>query len=114
VVYLDLWASWCAPCREQVPALRELYEKYKNDDEVVIVGIAVHEAYNRWLKALEEDKPEWLQLYDADGVVARAYEANAIPKYILIDKKGNIVDMNAPKPSNIEVLEKKIKDEMSK
>ncbi len=114
VVYLDLWASWCAPCREQVPALRELYEKYKNDDGVVIVGIAVHDAYNRWLKALEEDKPGWLQLYDADGVVARAYEANAIPKYILIDKKGNIVDMNAPKPSNIEVLEKKIKDEMSK
>ena len=108
VVYLDLWASWCAPCREQVPALRELYEKYKDDDRVVIVGIAVHDAYNRWLKALEEDKPEWLQLYDADGVVARAYEANAIPKYILIDKEGNIVDMNAPKPSNIEELEKKI------
>jgi len=114
VVYLDFWASWCAPCRQEVPALRALYEKYKNDDRIVIIGIAVHDGYTRWQKALEEDKPEWLQLYDPDGVVARAYEANAIPKYILIDKNGNIVDMNAPKPSNIEVLEKKIKDEMSK
>lgn len=113
VVYLDLWASWCAPCREQVPALRELYEKYKNDDRVVIVGIAVHDAYNRWQKALEEDNPEWLQLYDADGVVARSYEVNAIPRYILIDKKGNIVDLNAPKPSNIEELEKKINEQIN-
>ncbi len=110
VVYLDFWASWCAPCRQEVPALRALHEKYRNDDRIVIIGIAVHDAYNRWLKALEEDKPEWLQLYDADGVVARAYEANAIPKYILIDKKGNIVNMNAPKPSDTEVLEKKINE----
>ena len=114
VVYLDLWASWCGPCRQEVPALREIYEKYKNDDRIVIIGIAVHDGYNRWIKALEEDKPEWLQLHDADGLVARAYEANVIPRYILIDKNGNIADMHASSPSNKETLENKFREEMSK
>lgn len=114
VVYLDLWASWCGPCREEVPALRDIYEKYKSDDRIVIIGIAVHDRYDPWKKALEEDKPDWLQLYDADGIVAQAYEANAIPRYILIDKKGNIVDMSAPSPSNREILENRLNEETGK
>ena len=114
VVYLDLWASWCGPCRQEIPALRKIYEKYKTDDRLVIIGIAVHDGYNRWKKALEKEKPGWLQLHDSDGTVARAYEANAIPRYILIDKKGNIVDMDAPSPSNKGVLENKLNEEMSK
>lgn len=113
VVYLDLWASWCGPCRQQVPALKELHEKYKDSDEFMIVGVAVHDKPNEWKKALEEDKPEWLQLIDENGDVARTYEANFIPRYILIDKNGNIADLNAPSPSNIEELENKITEAMS-
>ncbi len=114
VVYLDLWASWCGPCRQEMPALREIYEKYKADERIAIVGIAVHDGYNRWKEALEEEKPGWLQLHDADGLVARAYEAGVIPRYILIDKNGNIADMNAPGPGNKEALENKFREEMSK
>lgn len=114
VVYIDLWASWCGPCREQMPELRELHETYKDDDRVEIIGIAVHDGYTNWKKALEEDKPGWLQLHDADGNVARAYEANAIPRYIMIDKKGNIADMNAPSPSNRSALVRKLNEELNK
>lgn len=114
VVYIDLWASWCAPCRNAIPSLRELHEKYKKDDRIVIMGIAVHDGFHRWKKALDEDKPEWLQLFDSDGIVAAAYEADLIPKYILIDKKGRIVDVNAPSPTNKTALESKLIDEMEK
>lgn len=114
VVYLDLWASWCGPCRQEMPALKEIYEKYKADERIAIVGIAVHDGYNRWKEALEEEKPGWLQLHDADGLVARAYEAGVIPRYILIDKNGNIADMNVPGPGNKEALENKFREEMSK
>lgn len=114
VVYLDLWASWCGPCRREIPALREIYEKYKNDDRLVIIGIAVHDKHKDWEKALEEDKPGWLQLYDAAGIVAKAFQANAIPRYILINKKGNIVDVSAPRPSNRTMLENKLNEEMGK
>lgn len=114
VVYVDLWASWCGPCREQMPAMRELYEMYRDDDRVEIIGIAVHDGYNNWKRALEEDDPQWLQLYDAEGIVREGYEANAIPKYILIDKNGNIADMNAPSPSNREALVRKLNEEINR
>ena len=83
-------------------------------EQIAIVGIAVHDGYNRWKEALEEEKPGWLQFHDADGLVARAYEASVIPRYILIDKNGNIADMNAPGPGNKEALENKFREEMSK
>lgn len=112
VVYLDLWASWCAPCRNEIPALKEIYEKYRHDDRIAIIGIAVHDGYNKWKMALDEVRPGWLQLHDSDGIVGQLYEANAIPKYILIDKKGNIVEMDAPRPSNRRILEEMLNELM--
>ena len=94
--------------------MRELYEMYRDDDRVEIIGIAVHDGYNNWKRALEEDDPQWLQLYDAEGIVREGYEANAIPKYILIDKNGNIADMNAPSPSNREALVRKLNEEINR
>lgn len=114
VVYIDLWSSWCRPCREEIPSLRELHEKYKNDHRIAIIGISVSDSFDRWQKALSEDKPEWLQLFDSDGAVDAAYEVHFIPKYILIDKNGHIVDMDAPRPSNIAALGNRLKEEMEK
>lgn len=103
VIYIDLWASWCAPCRAEIPNYRTLYEKYKNNSQVAFVAIAVFDGDREWRKALDEEKPTWLQLYDSNGVVARSYIANAIPKYILIDKNGKVVNFNAPGPGSAEI-----------
>jgi thiol-disulfide isomerase/thioredoxin len=104
VVYLDLWASWCAPCRAEVPALKEIYDTYKNDDRIEIIGIAVHDGKKEWLNAIKMDTPQWLQLYDETGAVSGPYNAIVIPKYVLIDKNGNIANFNAPFPSDSEKL----------
>ncbi len=114
VVYIDLWASWCKPCREETPYMRELYQKYVANPAVQIIGIAVSDAKNEWLKAIQEDRPEWLQLIDTDRLVNNAYVANAIPKFILIDKKGNIVAFDAPRPSDKDRLYQMIETEISK
>jgi thiol-disulfide isomerase/thioredoxin len=112
VVYIDLWASWCGPCREETPALKKLYEKYKNDDRIAIVSIAVRDKQKAWLKAINEDKPEWIQLIDENDNVGRSYKVRFVPRFIVIDKQGKIVDFDAPRPSDekeiSELLEREV------
>ncbi len=100
VVYIDLWASWCAPCREAMPAYKKLYEKHKDNEKIAFLGIAVSDGEKEWRQALKEENPNWIQLRDNDGTIARSYVANAIPKYIIIDKEGKIVSFNAPGPED--------------
>lgn len=100
VVYIDVWASWCGPCRAETPAFKLLYENYKNDSRVVFISIASRDAFRDWKKALEEDKTEWIQLIDKDDVVWKAYTTYSIPNFILIDKNGNILNFDAPMPSS--------------
>ncbi|MDB5116561.1 MAG: AhpC/TSA family protein [Mucilaginibacter sp.] len=114
VVYLDLWASWCHPCRDETPYLKTLYQKYRNDDRVKFISIAISDVAKDWQKALKEDRPGWLQLTDHDGLVANAYGAHLIPKCVLIDKQGHIAMMDAPLPSSGQKLETLLLKEMEK
>ena len=113
VVYIDLWASWCAPCRQAMPDFKKLYEKYKNNEQMAFIGIAVSDGEKEWRQALKEEMPNWIQLIDKEGIVKKSYIANAIPKYILIDKNGNIVSFDAPGPEN-PVTEKLLLAELDK
>ncbi len=101
VIYIDLWASWCGPCRQEMPAYKKLSDKFKTNPQVAFVSIAVHDGEKEWRNALKEEKPDWLQLYDKDGTVAQSYIAYAIPKYILIDKEGKMLSFDAPGPGSV-------------
>jgi len=113
VIYIDLWASWCAPCRAEIPNFKKLKNKFTGSDKVAFVGIAVSDGDKDWRKALSEDQPNWLQLYDTSGAVGKSYVAAAIPKYILIDKNGMVVNFNAPAPGDLSI-EQLIRDEIAK
>lgn len=102
VIYIDLWASWCGPCRQEMPAYKKLSDKFKTNEQVAFISIAVHDGEKEWRNALREEKPDWLQLYDNTGTVAQSYVANAIPKYILIDKEGKMLSFDAPGPGSIQ------------
>jgi len=114
VLYIDLWASWCGSCREEMPDFKKLVNKFKNNPQIVFLSIAVSDGINEWKKALNEDKPDWIQLLDKDGVIQKSYVASAIPKYILIDKQGNIVNFDAPQPGSGEKIEKLLLSEIAK
>ena len=114
VVVLDLWASWCIPCRHETPYLKTMVEKYKSDNRIVFVSVAVLDKENAWKKAMADDKPTWLQLFDNDGSVQRSYVANSIPKFVVINKQGDITSFDAPMPSDHSELQKILDVELAK
>ena len=60
VIYIGVWASWCGPCRKEIPHIARHYtEYYKGNDKVMFLSISVDEDENAWKKAMEKDKPLW-------------------------------------------------------
>ena len=114
VVYIDLWASWCSSCREEIPAFKELYNRFKNDDRIAFVSIGVLDEETKWKKAIKEDQPAWLQLFDSEGVVAKSFFVNMVPQFIIIDKKGNILEFDAHPPSSGKKIEDLLNEAMTK
>lgn len=93
VVLIDFWASWCGPCRRDMPRLVSLYEKYK-DKGFEILGISLDNNLRDWTKAMESMNMAWPNISDLGGwqsKAARLYNVNQIPQSFLVDKKGNIV-----------------------
>lgn len=105
-VYIDVWASWCGPCRVEFPALKELKEKFKSKN-IEIIGISVDENKAQWENMLKNQGLGGIQLY-ANGWkndLTDFYQINGIPRFILLDKEGKIINSNAERPSgNIETV----------
>lgn len=102
-VYIDIWATWCSPCLKQVPYLKELEERYR-DEEIVFVSISVdkNEFKDAWKQMIADKQLGGLQLFadkSFDSDFLEAYAVNSIPRFILIDPEGKIVDPEAPQPS---------------
>ncbi len=102
VVYIDVWATWCGPCRGELPHLQKV-EKAYHGKNIAFVSISVDEKIDSWKKMVNEKKLGGIQLH-ADKAFksdfVQAYGINGIPRFILLDKEGKIVDANAPRPSN--------------
>ncbi len=106
VIYLDFWASWCRPCKSEMPHSLRMQEYFK-DKDVVFLYLSSDRDPNAWKKGVAQ-----LQLtgenYLVNGKVWNEYnnlfDVKYIPRYVLIDKKGNVVNDQAKRPSSPESI----------
>jgi peroxiredoxin len=93
-VLVDFWASWCGPCRDEIPNLIEVYAKYKNKN-FEIVGVSFDREKEKWLNGINELKLTWPQMSDVkywQSEGAKLYNVSGIPHTVLIDPQGIIIE----------------------
>jgi thiol-disulfide isomerase/thioredoxin len=110
VVLVDFWASWCAPCREELPVLEGLFRKYR-EQGLVIVGVGLDKDAKNVSKFLRANPLSFTVVHDADGAVADRYAPPKMPSSYLVDRKGVVRRVHAGfKASDKATLEREIKE----
>lgn len=99
-VYIDVWATWCDPCREEIPYLQDL-EKMMRGKKITFVSISWDRNRQSWLNMLKAEKLGGIQLhYGGDDTFLNEYGILYIPRFILLDKKGRVVNAFMTRPSD--------------
>jgi thiol-disulfide isomerase/thioredoxin len=106
-VYIDVWATWCGPCKAEIPFLKEV-EKAYHDKNIAFLSVSIDEAKNhdKWKEMVADKELGGIQVFadnDWKSEFVQAYKINGIPRFILIDPTGNIVAADAPRPSSEEL-----------
>lgn len=111
-VLVDFWASWCMPCRAEIPHLKELYAQY-HAAGLEIVSISIDAHTEAWKKAMGQEQMPWKQVMDSySGTgnysdVAGGYGVKYIPYTLLLDKEGQVIAIN-PEPHTLDKQLKKL------
>jgi len=109
VIYLDIWATYCKPCLEEIEPSKKLQKKLSNK-KIKFVNVCIESKNETWLKLIKKKEFAGIQLYctkEGEDKFKENYVVESLPRYIIIDKEGKIYDINAKRPSDIE-LEKEL------
>ena len=118
LVYVDVWATWCGPCKAQIPFLKQLEEKYREED-IAFVSLSIDQLKNisKWKDMIVDKELEGIQII-ADKAwrskFVTDYIIEGIPRFILIDKDGNLMDPMAPRPAVYKEGEMQLNEEIQK
>lgn len=103
VVVVDVWATWCEPCREQMPYMQKLEEELRGEN-IVFITLCLGAKVERetWLRILEQDQMNGVQVFGDGwrGQFVKDYRVTGVPRFMVFDEDGCIVTVNAPRPSS--------------
>lgn len=105
VIYMDVWATWCGPCKTELPFSKKIQKDFEGNDQVVFLYVSIDESIPDWHKMLKKDKDFRgvhinQKQHQQPGAIWESYLMTGIPRYVLIDAKGKIVQSNASRPSS--------------
>lgn len=103
-IYIDMWASWCGPCCNEVPHLKRL-EKAMKDSDIVFVSISTDTDKQAWKEKMQELGMKGIQLLDEGGIFAESLNVISIPFFLIYDKEGKLHTYGAMRPSNAKIKE---------
>lgn len=115
LVLIDFWATWCAPCVEEQPELKTLYETYNEqvkNNTFEILGVSLDKSKESWQKAIDRFQINWIQVSDLKfwkSPVAKTYEVDELPFNVIIDGQGTILAKNLHGQELQEFLKKNLK-----
>lgn len=107
-VFINFWATWCPPCKIEMPDLNKLYEKYKDDKDIVVLTINVGESKDQVEQFIKQNNFEFPVLLDSNSNVALDYKAMYLPTSVLIGKDGKVINYRSGAMS-LEQMEEFIK-----
>lgn len=115
-VYVDVWATWCGPCKAEIPSLKKLEKEYHGKN-IAFVSMSIDDdrshggswdkAHEDWKKMVKEKELGGIQIFAPKGwqsEFVQNYKIKGIPRFILIDPNGNIVSASAPRPSSKQLI----------
>lgn len=108
-VLLNMWASWCGPCKEEIPNLAILHNRYK-DKGLTVVGLFTWDRKENLLKAIEKEKITWSQIIDAEQQATKTYGVSGIPHIILFSPDGTILKRDLRGQNMIKTIENILKN----
>ena len=108
IVYVDIWATWCGPCKGELPFMKTLEAEYKNNKDIVFMGISVDASKDiqKWKNFLEKEQLPGVQLFAGDSAgetLTKPFKIKGIPRFMLVGRDGKLIYMDAVRPSSSEV-----------
>ena len=110
VLYIDTWATWCGPCKREIPSLKMLEEAYHGKN-VQFISVSTDKDVTAWKTFIAKESMTGLQLHQSqemEKTMSYLYAVNSIPRFVVIDEAGKIVSVDAPRPSSTEDIHKLI------